>query len=127
MNFDLLIATPDMMPLVGRLGKILGPRNLMPNPKVGTVTMDVTRIVRELKAGQVEFRVDKAGIVHVAIGKVSFGKEKLLENLQAIVAGLWKAKPAGAKGQYVRTAALSSTMGPGVAIEPSAVAVATAA
>jgi len=127
LDFDRTVATPDMMASVGKIGKLLGPRGLMPNPKVGTVTMDVTRIIRELKAGQVEFRVDKAGIVHVAIGKVSFGKEKLLENLQAIVAGLWKAKPAGAKGQYVKTAALSSTMGPGVAIEPSEVAVATAA
>jgi large subunit ribosomal protein L1 len=126
LDFDRAVATPDMMGSVGKIGKLLGPRGLMPNPKTGTVTMDVAKAVRELKAGQVEFRVEKAGIVHVAIGKVSFGKEKLLENLQAIVAGLWKAKPAGAKGQYVRTAALSSTMGPGIAIDPSAVATATA-
>jgi large subunit ribosomal protein L1 len=116
-----------MMAGVGKIGKLLGPRGLMPNPKVGTVTMDVTRIIRELKAGQVEFRVEKAGIVHAAIGKVSFGKDKLLENLNAIVAGLWKAKPAGAKGQYVRSAALSSTMGPGVTIDPSDLTVSTAA
>jgi large subunit ribosomal protein L1 len=127
LDFDRAVATPDMMAGVGKIGKLLGPRGLMPNPKVGTVTMDVARIVRELKAGQVEFRVEKAGIVHVAIGKVSFGKDKLLENLNAIVAGLWKAKPAGAKGQYVRSAALSSTMGPGVTIDPGDLKVATAA
>ena len=127
LDFDRAVATPDMMAGVGKIGKLLGPRGLMPNPKVGTVTMDVARIVRELKAGQVEFRVEKAGIVHVAIGKVSFGKDKLLENLNAIVAGLWKAKPAGAKGQYVRSAALSSTMGPGVTIDPSDLTISTAA
>jgi large subunit ribosomal protein L1 len=127
LDFDRAVATPDMMAGVGKIGKLLGPRGLMPNPKVGTVTMDVTRIVRELKAGQVEFRVEKAGIVHVAIGKVSFGKDKLLENLNAIVTGLWKAKPAGAKGQYVRSASLSSTMGPGVTIDPGDLKVATAA
>ena len=127
LDFDRTVATPDMMGSVGKIGKLLGPRGLMPNPKVGTVTMDVARIVKELKAGQVEFRVEKAGIVHVAIGKVSFGKDKLLENLQAIVAGLWKAKPAGAKGQYVKTAALSSTMGPGVALDPTEVVTATVA
>ena len=126
LDFDRAVATPDMMASVGKIGKLLGPRGLMPNPKVGTVTMDVAKAVRELKAGQVEFRVEKAGIVHVAIGKVSFGKDKLLENLQAIVAGLWKAKPAGAKGQYVKTAALSSTMGPGVTIDPGEVTTATA-
>jgi len=127
LDFDRAVATPDMMAGVGKIGKLLGPRGLMPNPKVGTVTMDVARIVRELKAGQVEFRVEKAGIVHVAIGKVSFGRDKLLENLNAIVAGLWKAKPAGAKGQYVRSASLSSTMGPGVTIDPGDLKVATAA
>jgi len=127
LDFDRAVATPDMMAGVGKIGKLLGPRGLMPNPKVGTVTMDVARIVRELKAGQVEFRVEKAGIVHVAIGKVSFGKDKLLENLGAIVAGLWKAKPAGAKGQYVRSVSLSSTMGPGVTIDPGDLNVATAA
>ena len=127
LDFDRTVATPDMMGSVGKIGKLLGPRGLMPNPKVGTVTMDVTKIIKELKAGQVEFRVEKAGIVHVAIGKVSFGKDKLLENLQAIVAGLWKAKPAGAKGQYVKTAALSSTMGPGIALDPAEVVTATVA
>jgi large subunit ribosomal protein L1 len=126
-DFDRAVATPDMMAGIGKIGKLLGPRGLMPNPKVGTVTMDVARIVRELKAGQVEFRVEKAGIVHVAIGKVSFGKEKLLENLGAIVAGLWKAKPSGAKGQYVRSVSLSSTMGPGVTIDPGDLKVASAA
>jgi len=127
LDFDRAVATPDMMAGIGKIGKLLGPRGLMPNPKVGTVTMDVARIVRELKAGQVEFRVEKAGIVHVAIGKVSFGKEKLLENLSAIVAGLWKAKPSGAKGQYVRSASLSSTMGAGVTIDPGDLKVASAA
>ena len=127
LDFDRTVATPDMMGSVGKIGKLLGPRGLMPNPKVGTVTMDVTKIIKELKAGQVEFRVEKAGIVHVAIGKVSFGKDKLLDNLQAIVAGLWKAKPAGAKGQYVKTAALSSTMGPGIALDPAEVVTATVA
>jgi large subunit ribosomal protein L1 len=127
LDFDRAVATPDMMAGVGKIGKLLGPRGLMPNPKVGTVTMDVARIVRDLKAGQVEFRVEKAGIVHVAIGKVSFGKDKLLENLNAMVAGLWKAKPAGAKGQYVRSVSLSSTMGPGVTIDPGDLKVATPA
>jgi large subunit ribosomal protein L1 len=127
LDFDRAVATPDMMAGIGKIGKLLGPRGLMPNPKVGTVTMDVARVVRELKAGQVEFRVEKAGIVHVGIGKVSFGKEKLLDNLSAIVAGLWKAKPAGAKGQYVRSAALSSTMGPGVTVDPNDLKVVTAA
>lgn len=127
LDFDRAVATPDMMASVGKIGKLLGPRGLMPNPKTGTVTMDVGRAVRELKAGQVEFRVDKAGIVHVAVGKVSFGKDKLLENLNTVVAGLWKAKPAGAKGQYVRSAAISSTMGPGILVEPSELKVATAA
>lgn len=121
LDFDRAVATPDMMASVGKIGKLLGPRGLMPNPKTGTVTMDVAKAVRELKAGQVEFRVDKAGIVHVAIGKVSFGKDKLLDNLNALVASLWKAKPSGAKGQFIRSAALSSTMGPGVTIEPGEV------
>ncbi|TFH23231.1 MAG: 50S ribosomal protein L1 [Myxococcales bacterium] len=116
-DFDRAVATPDMMGSVGKIGKILGPRGLMPNPKVGTVTMDVGRIVKELKAGQVEFRVDKAGIVHVAVGKASFGKEKLLDNAQAVITGIFKAKPASAKGHYVRSCAVSSTMGPGIHIE----------
>jgi large subunit ribosomal protein L1 len=117
LDFDRAVATPDMMGSVGKIGKLLGPRGLMPNPKVGTVTNDVARTVTELKAGQVEYRVDKAGIVHVAIGKVSFGAQKLLENAQAVVASLIKAKPSSAKGQYVRSAAMSSTMGPGITID----------
>jgi large subunit ribosomal protein L1 len=127
LDFDRAVATLDMMASVGKIGKLLGPRGLMPNPKTGTVTMDVAKIVKELKAGQVEFRVDKAGIVHVGIGKVSFGRDKIFENLQVLVASLWKAKPAGAKGQYVRSASLSSTMGPGVTIEPGDLKVASAA
>jgi large subunit ribosomal protein L1 len=117
LDFDRAVATPDMMGSVGKIGKLLGPRGLMPNPKVGTVTNDVAKTVTELKAGQVEYRVDKAGIVHVAIGKVSFGAEKLLENAQAVVGSLIKAKPSSAKGHYVRSAAMSSTMGPGIIID----------
>src|SRR5215510_3740618 len=120
LDFDTAIATPDMMGAVGRLGKILGPRGLMPNPKVGTVTFDVGKAVREVKAGKVEFRVDKAGIVHVAVGKRSFGPEKLLENVQALIASLVRAKPAAAKGQYVQTIALTTTMGPSVRVDPLA-------
>ena len=125
LEFDKAIATPDMMGLVGRIGKVLGPRGLMPNPKVGTVTFDVGKAVKELKAGRVEYRVEKAGIVHVPIGKVSFGKEKLLENARALVSSLVKAKPAAAKGNYLMTVAVSSTMGPGVKVD--AVALRTAA
>jgi len=117
--FDSAVATPDMMGAVGKIGKILGPRGLMPNPKVGTVTMDVASVVRSLKAGQVEYRVDKAGIVHVPVGKVSFGSQKLLENADAVIASVMRAKPASAKGQYVLTATMSSTMGPGVPLDPS--------
>lgn len=120
-EFDRCIATPDMMPLVGRLGKILGPRNLMPNPKVGTVTMDVARVVRELKAGQVEFRVEKAGIVHAGIGKASFTEEALVINVKALVDALNKAKPSGAKGTYIKKISLSSTMGPGFKVEAGSV------
>lgn len=116
-DFDRAVATPDMMGSVGKIGKILGPRGLMPNPKVGTVTMDVGRVVKELKAGQVEFRVDKAGIVHVAVGKASFTTEQLLDNARAVIASVLKAKPASAKGQYVKGCAVSSTMGPGIRIE----------
>jgi large subunit ribosomal protein L1 len=119
-DFDNAVATPDMMGAVGKIGKILGPRGLMPNPKVGTVTMDVASVVRSLKAGQVEYRVDKAGIVHVPVGKVSFGAAKLLDNLQAVVASVLRAKPASSKGHYVLTACLSSTMGPGVRLDPGA-------
>ena len=120
-DFDTAIATPDMMGVVGRLGKILGPRGLMPNPKVGTVTFDIAKAVREIKAGKVEFRVEKAGIVHVAIGKRSFGAERLLENAQALLASLLRAKPASAKGHYMQSVAVSTTMGPGIRIDPATV------
>lgn len=120
-NFDRCIATPDMMPLVGRLGKVLGPRGLMPNPKVGTVTMDLTTAVAASKGGSVEFRVEKAGIVHAAVGKVSFSAEKLAENIKAFADSVAKAKPTGAKGTYIQRVAISSTMGPGVKIEPNTV------
>jgi large subunit ribosomal protein L1 len=116
-DFDKAVATPDMMGAVGRIGKILGPRGLMPNPKVGTVTMDVARVVRELKAGQVEFRVEKAGVLQVAVGKVSFGAAKLLDNARTVVASVVRAKPSSSKGQYIRTAFVSSTMGPGVPVD----------
>jgi large subunit ribosomal protein L1 len=120
-NFDRVIATPDMMPLVGRLGKILGPRNLMPNPKVGTVTPDVAAAVKAAKGGAVEFRVEKAGILHAGVGKVSFTEEALLQNIKAFADAVQKAKPAGAKGTYVKRVAVSSTMGPGVHVDPSSV------
>lgn len=115
-EFDKCIATPDMMPIVGRLGKILGPRNLMPNPKVGTVTMDVTQAVEDAKGGQVTFRVEKAGVIHVGVGKASFDADKLTENVRALIDAVQKAKPAGAKGTYVKKVSLSSTMGPGVSV-----------
>lgn len=118
-EFDRCIATPDMMALVGRLGKILGPRGLMPNPKLGTVTMDVKGAVSAAKAGQVEFRAEKAGIVHAGIGKASFPEEKLIENIRAFADAIQKAKPAGAKGTYVKKVSLSSTMGPGVRVDPA--------
>jgi large subunit ribosomal protein L1 len=118
-DFDRVIATPDMMALVGRLGKILGPRGLMPNPKVGTVTMDVKTAVKDSKGGAVEFRVEKAGIIHAGIGKVSFTEEALVQNARALVDALTKAKPTGAKGTYVKAVALSSTMGPGVKVDTS--------
>ncbi|MGH2343414.1 50S ribosomal protein L1 [Segnochrobactraceae bacterium EtOH-i3] len=120
-NFDRCIASPDMMGLVGRLGKILGPRGLMPNPKVGTVTMDVATAVRDAKGGAVEFRVEKAGIVHAGIGKASFGAEKLVENIKAFTDAVVRAKPTGAKGTYVQRIAVSSSMGPGVKIEPASI------
>ncbi len=116
-NFDRAIATPDMMPLVGRLGKILGPRGLMPNPKVGTVTPNVAEAVKAAKAGSVEFRVEKAGIVHAGIGKASFSEDRLEENIKAFVDAVLKAKPEGAKGAYVKKVSLSSTMGPGVQVD----------
>src|SRR5690349_12162378 len=120
-DFDRCIATPDMMPLVGRLGKVLGPRGLMPNPKVGTVTMDVTAAVKASKGGSVEFRVEKAGIVHGAVGKASFSADKLVENIKAFADAVTKAKPSGAQGTFVQRVAISSTMGPGVKIEPGTV------
>ena len=120
-DFDRCIATPDLMPLVGRLGKVLGPRGLMPNPKVGTVTMDVKGAVGAAKGGAVEFRVEKAGIIHGGVGKASFPVDKLAENIRAFVDAVVKAKPAGAKGTYVQRVAVSSTMGPGLKIEPSTV------
>jgi large subunit ribosomal protein L1 len=123
-DFDRCIATPDMMPLVGRLGKVLGPRGLMPNPKVGTVTMDVASAVKASKGGAVEFRVEKAGIVQGMVGKVSFEQDKLIENIKAFVDAVAKAKPQGAKGTYIQRVAVSSTMGPGVKVDPSSVIVA---
>ena len=118
-DFDRCIATPDMMPIVGRLGKILGPRNLMPNPKVGTVTPDVAGAVKSAKGGAVEYRVEKAGILHAGVGKVSFSEEALLQNIKAFTDAVQKSKPAGAKGTYVKKVAVSSTMGPGVHVEPA--------
>lgn len=126
-NFDRCIATPDMMALVGRLGKVLGPRGLMPNPRVGTVTMDVTSAVEGAKGGAVEFRAEKAGIVHAAVGRISFDDAKLLENIRAFVDAVVKAKPTGAKGTYVKKVSLCSTMGPGVRIDPASVVSAAAA
>ena len=121
MEFDAVVATPDMMKSVGRLGKVLGPRGLMPNPKTGTVTLDVARAVKEVKAGKVEFRVDKTGIIHCPVGKASFDAEKLTENAGALISSVIKAKPASAKGKYVRSIVISSTMGPGVPIDPTSV------
>ena len=116
-EFDRCIATPDMMPIVGRLGKVLGPRNLMPNPKVGTVTMDVKEAVEAAKGGQVQFRVEKAGVIHAGVGKASFDEAKLIENIRAFVDAVSKARPSGAKGTYMKKVALSSTMGPGVTVD----------
>jgi large subunit ribosomal protein L1 len=118
-NFDRCIATPDMMPLVGRLGKILGPRGLMPNPKVGTVTNDVTQAVRDAQGGAVEFRVEKAGIVHAGVGKASFSETALLENIRAFTDAVTRAKPSGAKGTYLKRIAVASTQGPGVRVDPA--------
>ena len=119
LDFEAVVATPDMMRVVGRLGKVLGPRGLMPNPKTGTVTADVAKAIQEIKAGKVEFRVDKTGIIHAPFGKRSFGAEKLHDNAQALVAAVLKAKPAAAKGKYFRTVTVSSTMGPGVRVDES--------
>jgi large subunit ribosomal protein L1 len=121
MDFEAVVATPDMMRAVGKLGKVLGPRGLMPNPKTGTVTTDIAKAVREIKAGKVEFRVDKTGIVHAPVGKVSFSTERLLENAHALLDSIVKAKPAASKGKYVKSATISSTMGPGITIDPTTI------
>jgi large subunit ribosomal protein L1 len=121
LDFDAIVASPDMMKSVGKLGKVLGPRGLMPNPKTGTVTFDVGKAIREIKAGKVEYRVDKTAIIHAPIGKVSFGPDKLLDNAKAIIDSVLKAKPAASKGKYVKSIALSSTMGPGVRVDPASV------
>lgn len=118
LEFDKTVATPDMMGVVGKIGRILGPRNLMPNAKLGTVTMDVTSVVKEIKAGKVDFRVDKAGIIHTGIGKISFGKEKLQENLIAFIQKIIQLKPSSSKGVYLKSITISSTMGPGVKLDP---------
>ena len=120
-DFDRCIATPDMMPIVGRLGKVLGPRNLMPNPKVGTVTMDIEAAVKNAKGGEVQFRVEKAGVVHAGVGKASFGEAELVQNIQAFIDAVSKAKPSGTKGAYMKKIAVSSTMGPGVSLDLGAV------
>ena len=127
MDFDVAIASPDMMGFVGRLGKVLGPRGLMPSPKAGTVTMDVAKAVQEAKAGKIEYRLDKTNIIHCPIGKVSFGTDKLLENFNALLDAIIKAKPEAAKGQYIKSCAVASTMGPGVRINPARVGSAAAA
>jgi large subunit ribosomal protein L1 len=119
MDFDAVVATPDMMRAVGKLGKVLGPRGLMPNPKTGTVTPDVSKAVQEIKAGKVEFRVDKAGVVHAPVGKISFASERLIANAHALMENIVKAKPSAAKGRYLRSVTMSSTMGPGVTIDTS--------
>ena len=118
-EFDVVVATPDMMGVVGRLGRVLGPKGLMPNPKAGTVTMDVAKAVQDLKAGKIEYRLDKTNIIHVPIGKASFTEEQLNENFQTLIDAIIKAKPAAAKGQYIRSATLTSTMGPGVKLNPA--------
>ena len=118
-DYDVVVATPDMMGVVGRLGKVLGPKGLMPSPKAGTVTADVTKAVNEIKSGKVEYRLDKTNIIHCSVGKVSFGVEKLSENFRALLSAIIKAKPAAAKGQYIRSLTVASTMGPGVKINPA--------
>jgi large subunit ribosomal protein L1 len=126
LEFDSVVATPDMMRVVGRLGKVLGPRGLMPNPKAGTVTMDVARAVQEIKAGKVEFRVDKTGIIHAPVGKISFGTDQLRDNAEALFGAVLKAKPSAAKGKYVRGVSLSSTMGPGIKVDENTLTAAEA-
>ena len=125
-DFDRCIATPDMMPVVGRLGKVLGPRGLMPNPKLGTVTPNVADAVKAAKGGSVEFRVEKAGIIHAGVGKVSFGQDKVQENIQALIDAITKAKPSGAKGTYIKKITLTSTMGPSITVETGDIASAAA-
>lgn len=120
-DFDVVVATPDMMGLVGRIGRVLGPKGLMPNPKAGTVTMDVTKAIEDIKAGKIEYRLDKTNIIHCPIGKASFGSDKLLENFNALLDAIIKAKPASTKGQYIKSVAVASTMGPGVKINPNKV------
>ena len=116
-DYDVIVATPDMMGIIGRLGKVLGPKGLMPNPKSGTVTMDVTKAISEIKSGKVEYRLDKTNIIHLGFGKVSFGKEKLLENYNTVMDAIIKAKPSAAKGQYIKSIGISTTMGPGIYVE----------
>ena len=118
LDFDVVVATPDMMGIVGRLGRVLGPKGLMPNPKAGTVTMDVTSAIKEIKAGKVEYRTDKSNIIHVPVGKVSFGEEKIAENINALMQAILKAKPASSKGKYIRSLTIASTMGPGIKVNP---------
>ena len=119
LDFDVVVATPDMMGVVGRLGRVLGPKGLMPNPKAGTVTMDVTKAVNDIKAGKIEYRLDKANIIHVPVGKVSFTEEQLGENIDTLMGAIVKAKPSSAKGQYLRSVTLAATMGPGVKLNPN--------
>lgn len=119
LDFDVVVATPDMMGVVGRLGRVLGPKGLMPNPKAGTVSMDVTKAINDIKAGKIEYRLDKTNIIHVPIGKVSFGQDKLMDNFHTLMNAIIKAKPAAAKGQYLKSVAISSTMGPGIKINPA--------
>ena len=126
LDFDSVVATPDMMRVVGRLGKVLGPRGLMPNPKAGTVTLDVAKAIQEIKAGKVEFRVDKTGIIHAPVGKLSFGSDRLRENAEALIGAVLRAKPSAAKGKYVRGVSLSSTMGPGIKVDETALTAAEA-
>ena len=118
-DYDVVVATPDMMGIVGRLGKVLGPKGLMPSPKAGTVTPDVAKAIGEIKAGKIEYRLDKTNIIHCPIGKVSFGSEKLVENFDTLIAAIIKAKPAAAKGQYIKSCVLASTMGPGIKVSTS--------
>lgn len=121
-DFDVVVATPDMMGVIGRLGRVLGPKGLMPNPKSGTITMDIEKAITEIKAGKVEYRLDKNNIIHVIVGKVSFGADKLFENFQTLMNAVIKAKPAAAKGQYLRSISVSSTMGPGIKVSPNKIA-----